>query len=323
LDSIFAQGFKNFEVVICEDRSPERNEIATIVQSYVDLFPGVIRYYENKTNLGYDANIRNLVEHAKGQYCFFMGNDDLMCKGALAHVNGLIQRHPNVGFILKSYAVFDHSPDAFSQEIHYFKEEREFNPGRQAIVVCYRRSGVISGYIVNRDDAYACATSQFDGTLYYQMHLTASVLLTKSAVFSPELLVLCRNSEPPDFGNSEKEKNIYTPGCYTTQARIKMVSGALSIIAALKDAQGEDFLEDIKRDYANYFYPFIRDQLFLSPKAYLSLYWGYWKLGFGKYPLFHFYCLGCYLIGVRRFDAITGIVRRYLGHTVQIGVNLR
>jgi abequosyltransferase len=320
LDSIFAQDFKDFEVIICEDLSPERNEIAAIVRAYGDLFPGVIRYYENTVNLGYDANIRHLIEMANGRYCFFMGNDDIMCQGALGQVDELIQRHPNVGFVLKSYAVFDSTPDDISQELRYFEEEREFNPGRQSIVVCYRRSGVISGYIIHRDDAQACATDQFDGTLYYQMHLTASVLLGKSAVFSPKILVLCRNSEPPDFGNSDKEKGIFTPGHYTPQARLRMVQGALSIVTALKTDFGEDLVDDIKRDYANYFYPFIRDQLSHSFKVYFGLYLEYWKIGFWKYPLFHVYCIGCYLLGVKRVDRITRTVRNRLGRTVQIGV---
>jgi len=319
LDSIFAQDFKDFEIVICEDNSPERGDISAVVRSYIDINPGIIRYYENAANLGYDANIRQLIEKANGLYCFFMGNDDLMCEGALSHVDGLIRRHPNVGFVLKSYAVFDSIPDNISQELRYFKEECEFSPGRQAIVLCYRRSGVISGYIVNRDAAYECATDQFDGTLYYQMHVTASVLLTKSAVFSPKVLVLCRNSEPPDFGNSIKERNVYTPGCYTPRARLNMVSGALSIIAALKTDRDDRLMDDIMRDYANYFYPFIIDQLSLSCKEYFRLYRGYWKMGFGRYPLFHVYCIGCYLLGSRQFDRIIRFVRKWLGRNIQFG----
>ncbi len=71
-------------------------------------------------------------------------------------------------------------------------------------------------------------------TLYYQMHLTACVLSTMNAVATPKVLVLCRNTEAPEFGNSEKEKGKYVPGRYTPQARLNMVGGALSIIKDLK-----------------------------------------------------------------------------------------
>src|SRR5271170_2835454 len=141
LDSIFAQDFKDFNVVICEDLSPEREQIAEIVRRYSDQHPGVITYHENEKNLGYDGNFRSLVEKAAGEFCFFMGNDDVMCPGALATVADLIARHPDVGFVLKSYAFSDKSAGYIEQEVRYFTEERQFAKGREAILVCYRRSG--------------------------------------------------------------------------------------------------------------------------------------------------------------------------------------
>src|ERR1700758_492167 len=106
LDSIFCQDYQSFEVVICEDDSPERPQIAAIVTNYARRYPGVIKYSENERNLGYDANIRNLVARSCGEFCFFMGNDDVMCPGALAHTAGIIDRYPGIGFVLKSYAWF-------------------------------------------------------------------------------------------------------------------------------------------------------------------------------------------------------------------------
>jgi glycosyltransferase involved in cell wall biosynthesis len=317
LDSILLQEFKDFEIVICEDESPERRQIAAIVLEYEAQYPGFIRYYENETNLGYDANIRCLIEKSTARYCFFMGNDDLMAEGALSHLNAVIKRHPRVGVVLRGYRVFDGNPHNITHELRYYSEEREFNPGKESIVLCYRRSGVISGYIVHRDDAFACATDQFDGTLYYQMHVTASVLSSRTSVCTPEILVLCRANEPPDFGNSKKEKGIYTPGRYTIQARLNMVRGALSILADREDARTNGILEAVKHDYANYFYPFVLDQLTLPVREYIKLYRGYWKMGFGKYFLFHVYSVGCYILGSRRFDGLTRIVRKYLGRNVQ------
>jgi abequosyltransferase len=321
LDSIFVQDYKDFNIVICEDKSPEREEIAKIVQGYADRFPGVLRYYENETNLGYDANIRNLVEKATGEYCFFMGNDDLMCSGALESVAGVLQRHQNVGLVLKSYAWFDDAPEKVNQEVRYFTNERVFEAGREAITICFRRSGVISGYIVHRDAAHAAATSRFDGTLYYQMHLTASVLCEKNAVATPKVLVLCRDTEVPEFGNSDTEKGKYIPGGYTPQARLNMVGGALSIIKAFQQTTGLDIAEDVIRDYANYFYPYIRDQLMLPPREFVKLCNAYGKLGFYKYPMFYLYCAVGYLLGEGKFDSVTRRIRGYLGRSPHFGMS--
>ena len=315
LDSILAQGFRDFEIVICEDMSRERQQIAYIVREFQARYPGMLHYFENDENLGYDGNIRNLVKVASGEFCFFMGNDDIMCEGALENVAGVIHRHPNVGLVVKSYAWFDSVPEKVNQEVRYFNEETEFTAGVPAIRFAFRRSGVISGYIVHRDTADEAATGKFDGTLYYQMHLTANVLIGKSAVCTPKVLVLCRNNEPPDFGNSSKEKGKYVPGGYTPQARLNMVKGALSIIRDLKETRAIDVVDYVIRDYANYFYPYIKDQLTLPIRDYWKLYREYGRIGFAKYPFFHLYFLSAYLLGEKKFDALTARIRKKLGRS--------
>lgn len=319
LDSVFMQDFEDFEVVICEDKSSERGHISELVKSYSDRYPAKVFYHENEENLGYDGNIRNLVAKSEGKFCFFMGNDDLMCPGALFNAADVLSRHENVGMVLKSYAWFDCVPENVNQEVHFFSEERVLAPGREAIRVCYRRSGAISGYIIHRDSAYAVATDQFDGTLYYQMHLTAQVLVDKCAVYTPKVLVHVRSGEPPEFGNSAKEKGKYIPGSYTPQARLNMIAGVLAIIENLKKTRGINLVEDIQRDYANYFYVYIRDQLELPLGEFFKLYCGYGRMGFYKYPLFHIYCVLAYILGDQRFDRMTKVIRGFLGRSPHFG----
>ena len=319
LDSIFAQDFKDFNIVICEDYSGERKAISEIVLRYSQAHPGIIAYYENEKNLGYDGNIRKLVEKADGEFCFFMGNDDVICPGALANVADVIHRNPDVGFVLKSYLFSDQSAGHISQEVRYFAEERRFSKGREAILVCYRRSGVIAGYVIRRDPAHEAATDRYDGTLYYQMHLTAQVLSAWPAVFTPKVLVHCGGDEPPDFGNSGSEKGKYEPGGYTPQARLNMVQGALSIIRGLKFDGGTNLANEVQRDYANYFYPFIKDQLNLPILKFPKLYRAYGRMGFFKYPSFHLYCAVAYVLGEKRFDLVTKEIRQRLGRSPQFG----
>jgi abequosyltransferase len=319
LNSILTQDFYDFEIVICEDLSPERNQIADIVREYQSRYPDMLRYFENEQNLGYDGNIRNLVQKASGTFCFFMGNDDIMCQGALQNVASIINRYPNAGLILKSYGWFNETPKKVNQEIRWFKDEKEFPTGIPAIRFAFRRSGVLAGYIVHRDSANQAATDRYDGTLFYQMHLTASVLIDKTAVCTPKVLVLCRGNGSPEFGNSLKEKGKYVPGSYTSQARLNMIGGVLSIIRDLKQTKGIDVVEDVIHDYANYFYPYIRDQLNLPLGEYFALYRAYGRMGFARYPLFHLYFALGYVLGEKRFDALTALVRRQLGRSPRFG----
>jgi abequosyltransferase len=320
LDTVFAQDFTDYNVIICEDVSAQRSQIRAVVEDYAARYPGRVFYYENERNLGYDANIRNLVEKADGEFIFFMGNDDIMCPGALASVAEIVRRVPNVGLVVKSYAFFDLTPDRINQEIRYFTEERVFPPGPDAIALTFRRSGVIAGYVVHRDSAFAAASTKFDGTLYYQMHLTASVLNHRCVVYTPKVLVLCRDGEPPEFGDSSSEKGKYVPGHYTPQARLNMVGGAFSILEDLKAREGVDVIDAVKGDYASYFYVYIRDQLELPLRKFLWLYLQFAKMGLYKFPMFHANVFISYLLGARRFDNFTRRVRVYLGRTPHLGL---
>lgn len=320
LNSILAQDFDSYEILMCEDMSPQRPQIASAMADYQKRYPGKIRYHENPVNLGYDANIRNLVALAQGEYCFFMGNDDIMCEGAMSHVHELIGKYPNIGMVLKSYAWFDGTPDAINQEVRYFKDPVFLKAGQEAISICFRRGGVISGYITHRDAAFAASTDRFDGSLFYQMHMTASVLHTKNAITTPKVLVLCRNGEPPDFGNSANEKGKFQPGSYTPEARLRMVGGALAIAKHFEKTTNIQIYENIVKDYANYFFPYIRDQLGLPLKDYAALYKSYAAMGFGKYAMFHIYCVVGYALGERRFDNFTRFVRSIIGRSPQFGI---
>ena len=160
LDSILTQDYRNFEIVICEDRSRQRTDIARIAGEYTSRHPGYIRYFENEQTLGYDGNLRRLVECATGDYCMFMGNDDLVCPGALGAIAQAVEAHANVGVVLRSYAAFDDDPAQIVQEFRYFDRELVFPAGADSIGTVFRRSVVISGMVVKRAPALAVATDR-------------------------------------------------------------------------------------------------------------------------------------------------------------------
>ena len=53
---------------------------------------------------------------------------------------------------------------------------------------------------------------------------------------------------------------------------------------------------------------------------YFKLYREFGRIGFARYPLFHVYFLLGYVLGEKRFDALTAIFRKRLGRTAQFGI---
>jgi hypothetical protein len=229
-----------------------------------------------------------------------------------------LQRHPQVGLLLRGYAWFRRSPQQPEGTVRYVSEPLLLAPGEDAIAMCFRRSGVISGYIIARDPAHAAATTQFDGTLYYQMHLTAAVLASRPALVVPEVLVLCRDEIPPDFGAASSEYGRFVPGRYTPQARVHMLRGAMQILlahTAADTAAARRLRTLVARDYARHFYPFVMDQLALPFRDYLAMCRQMANTPVGRHPSFYVNCAIAYALGRRRCDAWLRAIRDLLGRT--------
>lgn len=319
LDSILSQSYPDFDVVIAEDGSPERALIAGVVEEYRHAHSGRIHYYENPANLGYDGNLRRLIELASGDYVLFMGNDDLMAPGALEAVGQILSKYPNVGVMLRAYAAFEGEPRNIVQEFKYFDRELYFPPGAPTIGTVYRRSVVIPGMVIHRQAALACATSRFDGTLLYQLYLVAELLVEMNAVYLPQVIALYRNGGTPDFGNSATEKGKFQPKAQTPESSLHFIRGMLDIAKFVETERHVSIYRPILKDLANYSYPLLSIQGNLPISRFLRYGWRLSKLGLGRYPLFWIYFLAILLLGVRNMDVLIRAIKRRMGRTPSLG----
>jgi glycosyltransferase involved in cell wall biosynthesis len=319
LESVLTQDFDRFEVVVCEDASPERGQIRQVVEDLPAAWRARVRYFENASNLGYDGNVRNVIDKAAGEYCLLMGNDDLMCPGALRTVARGLQAYPDVGVVLRTYASFDGTPTQINQVFRYFDRERIFEPGPPTIVTFFRRCVVLPGLVLHRGTALRYATDDFDGSLLYQLYLVGRILGEKSGLFLPQILTLYRNGGIPDFGNSAAEKGNFVPGIITPDASLHFMASMLRIAAAVEQRSGLTVYRPIVKDLANYSYPFIAIQVRQPWRVYLRYCWKLGRLGFGRYPLFYAYLLSLLFLGERRVEQIIRRIKKHLGHTPVLG----
>lgn len=319
LDSIVQQEGADFEIVIAEDGSSQRQAISEIIAHYRAKFPGLIRYHENDTNLGFDGNLRRLFELAQGEYCLFMGNDDLMCHGALATAASALRRYPNVGAIMRSYATFQDSPDNTTQEFRYFPEERFFPAGTETVITFFRRMVVLPGIVLHRQAALKHATSRFDGTLLYQLYLVGNILAEMNGVFLPQILTLYRLGGTPDFGNSSAERDKFIPGNQTPDSSLHFMRGFLQIARAVEETTALPVYKPILHDLSNYSYGFIAIQRQHPLRVYLAYCAALARMGFGNYPLFYFYALSLLFLGNRRTSEVIVWIKRRLGYTPSLG----
>ncbi len=319
LDSILSQPRRPLEIVICEDLSPEREGIRQVCQRYSRDFPGLINLHENPRNLGYDGNLRRLVEAARGDFCLFMGNDDLLAENALAVITAAAEQHPDIGVILRSYASFEDDPTRPSQVFRYFPDERFFPAGAASISTVFRRSVVISGLTLHRQSALDFSTDAFDGSLLYQLYLVARILSRMNAVFVPEVVALYRNGGVPDFGNAESERGKFVPREHTPESSLHFMREMLRIAKHVEVIDKVEIYQPILQDISRYSYPILSIQADKPRKIFVRYLRELYKLGFGSSPLFFLYGLALLTLGSRNSELIIKFIKQQLGYTPTFG----
>jgi glycosyltransferase involved in cell wall biosynthesis len=318
LDSALEQGYPNLEIVITEDNSPERAQIAQVVEEYRRRGVACICYFENQKTLGFDGNVRELFVRATGDYCVMMGNDDILCPGSLDTIGSLLAEHPEVAVAIRSYGWFYDTPETVDQIVRYFPATSLFPPGEDTAATFFRRTGVLAGLAIRRADAAAAATDRFDGSLYYQIYVAAELLLKAHGLYIADTIALCRENKP-DFGQSQAEKGKFQPGVYTSDARITMICDMLRIAESIDAVHGTKLHARVLKDLGNYSYYFLAFQA----EARFSQFWKYYRamgaMGFNRNPLFHTYFWALAVLGKSRCERVVKFLRSTLKATPRLG----
>ncbi|MBN8886367.1 MAG: glycosyltransferase family 2 protein [Rudaea sp.] len=87
IDSVFAQTFADFELVVIDDDSPDGTQ--AIAESYAD---PRIRYLRNARNLGAQGNWNRCLDEARGTYFKLLPQDDLLAADCLARQVAVLER---------------------------------------------------------------------------------------------------------------------------------------------------------------------------------------------------------------------------------------
>jgi len=323
LGSIIKQDYSGLEIIICEDKSPERESIRKEVEEFIQerkLESHKIKLFENEENLGYDRNFRQLLSKASGEYCLFMGNDDLLVEGAIKRILNVLKNHKDVALISRAYQCFLDDPRNVQDTIRHLPEDKLFDSGLEAMRFFYRRVGVLSGLVFKREEAVSIATDKFDGHLYYQMYLAGMMLKYHKGYYISSVQTLSRDGIAPDFGNAEVEKEKFKPGSYLFEGRVHMVKGLLKIADFIDDTQDKKIYKAIKKDIAIYFYPYICDQLSLPFSVYIKMIKEFKKIGMGNQVYFYLHIILGYTLKKKGYDFVVKIIRNILGHSPRIGI---
>ena len=248
------------EIVVCEDFSPRREEIRQKINLFKSTSRYRVNYLENPENLGYDGNIRKLIEVASGEFVLFIGDDDRFYPGALDKFIEFMKRNSDVGYVLRSY--YGEHPNRTLEMFKYFKKEQRLESSLENCSFLFKRSVSIAGVTFKRSSALAVSTNKFDGTLLYQLYLVLEVAYKKPSVYCDIpvcILAQTYREDKPNFGASNKESK-FEPGKVTPSNSIAFTQGFFEISKAFDVNHNTNITKLIRLDLSRYSYPILSIQ---------------------------------------------------------------
>ena len=113
LDSLYAQTYQNFEIILCDDGSKDNTYEVALENAQKHKNVVLLR---NEKNLGLNATLNNCLKVAQGEYIARMDGDDISLPSRFEKQIKFMEEHPE-------YAVV-------SAPMIYFDEDGEFRRGQ-------------------------------------------------------------------------------------------------------------------------------------------------------------------------------------------------
>lgn len=303
---------EDIEIVVCEDKAPRRLEVRKEVETFKEASKYGVNYIENEQNCGYDRNLRNLINNAKGEYVLFMGDDDMFVPGRLDGFIDYVDSHRDCGYILRCYQ--NVAADGSVAEFKYFSEDRVFAPSADTYISMFDKSVFISGFTIKREYAKAVESDQFDGSLLYQMYLLTEVCRKYPSAYYNTPITQAIEGGTPFFGNSESEKDLYDPGEITVRNSLNFMKWYCKVVDASAEKYHDDTNKRIKHNMSKYSYVFMCVQRNRGVRVFNGYVKELRKMGFGTSIYFYIYYIGLLVLGQRRCTKTIQWLKKVIGH---------
>ena len=305
------------EIIICEDKAPKRMEVRETVKDFQKNSKYTIEYRENDTNLGFDGNLRNLIQHATGKFIIFMGDDDLFVPGKLDMFIKFLEENNNFKYILRSYLTIHKNGTA--EFFRYLPEVKILPAGPKTVAWLFKRSVNLSGFTISRSEALKFATDELDGTLLYQVYLMSQVCIRHQSIYCDIAFTHAVQSfrdDKPMFGSSNAEKAKFTPGSVTESNSINFIKSYFEVTDYLDAQHGSSITPLVLRSLSKNSYPILSIQRKLGPLKFLK----YAKtlqteLNFGITANFHIFKWALFFGGELFCDRIIISIKKRFGYT--------
>jgi len=315
LNSIESTQKKKIQIVICEDQSPKRLEIRSVVENFQQNNAFNLKYSENVNNLGHGGNFRECIKNADGEYIVFMGDDDMFIPGKIDFYCNFIENNLDSGYILRSSRQLLQNGDY--EYFKYYSSDKTFPPGIKTYTDFFLKSVFMSGFTIKRSLVENIKESSLDDTLLFQLYLMAEVCLNYPSSYCNTPIVQGVGEGISFFGTNEKEKEFYTPGQLVSN-NINFIKGFLRIANFVDAKYNINSYEIIKLEMSKYSYPLMSNERGFGRKQFIKHCKALRKIGLDTSIYFNIYYVALLVFGDPICKRVIFLVKKIIGRRIRL-----
>lgn len=227
INSIRTKYVDDIEILVSEDKSPLSKEIENSVLQIAENSKYMIRFTTNEVNLGYDMNLGAIINKARGEYIFYMSDDDAVSEDSLDEIIPILKEQTKYGVF---YAPFIHLN---SGKMDRKRSRTDFiiPAGEKSAAKYIYDSILFSGLIFRREYVKSFDSTRFKNMNYFQVYMFLQMLLKYGGYYFSSPSVLCIGDGENAYGLSESSRD-NTP--YSNKERNAILSNRESVKSNLE-----------------------------------------------------------------------------------------
>ena len=245
LHSIKTRHTDQIEIVISEDCSPKKNEIKEVVLNFERTSPYKLLFNTNKKNIGFDRNLKKLIDVANGEYLLFVTDDDSLAEDKL---DELIKLMLKIDFSVGFTPYFDCVSNKYERKL---KSTQVIPAGMKSVRKYLYSSILLSGLIFKKSRIPRYDVKLFASLIYSQVYLFTFILRKNHGYYIDIPIIRYIGDGENSFGkNDAAEKNELLANRESYLSNLEFHKGLIKTIRLFDINTNENLMESFSKQYS-------------------------------------------------------------------------
>ena len=244
IKSIDTKYINKVEIVVSEDCSPKKREITKLVTNLTKKIPYQVNFNSNNHNLGYDKNIKKLIDLSNSEYILFITDDDVFRAKSLDKIIYFLENN-KPSFLLTP---FFHEKHKNNQRKYY--KSHIVNCGIESIKKYIFDSILVSGLIFKKSLLPEYDVNKFHKLIYSQVYLFSYLLYRYDGFYLDDVLIDCIEDGENAYGISKNNINEKLADRTKPISNLEFNKGLIKIIKIFDNDHNESLHRKFSFEYS-------------------------------------------------------------------------